>query len=378
MTETLSRPPTIAPRAPVHAVTRALLVFVLWTVFGLLWSAHSFFGADRGDEGVGFLESSDHVVPFYWAWALITPAIFWVLARNSDRYPPGEKRIWMFVVLVTPVVVVAHGVVYLAVLQVLGVEPGALFRAGRMVSYIRGHAGGDVATYFTLVGVHMLIASAKRARERDLLAAELAARLARADLELLRWQLQPHFLFNALNTVSTLVLKEQTRDANRAIELIARYLRSALAQRADSTVTLAEELASLQRYVEIEALRFGATLRLEVRIDDDMLHTRIPGSILQPLVENAIRHGPASRGQGPIVIAGRRTGRRVHVTISDPGTPLSIEGGDRTDGFQEDGFGLRYVKERLRLFYGGEASFSLIVASGGTTATLDLPAMVSA
>jgi LytS/YehU family sensor histidine kinase len=142
-----------------------------------------------------------------------------------------------------------------------------------------------------LVGGYLLFDANRRATARELAASELSARLAKADLELLRWNLHPHFLFNALNTVSTLVMKGANDDAGRAISLISRYLRSGMAQRADSMVTLSEDVALVKRYLEIESLRFGDSLRIEVDADADALEATLPGSILQPLVENAIAHG---------------------------------------------------------------------------------------
>jgi len=222
------------------------------------------------------------------------------------------------------------------------------------------------------VGICLYLDAERRAREREVAAATLEMRLARADLELLRWQLQPHFLFNALNTVSTLVLKAELQQANRAIELIARYLRGALAQRPESTVTLEEELADARRYVEIEALRFGDGLRLVAELADDARDARIPGAILQPLVENAVRHGLGGGGApAPIVVAATREGDRVRVTVTNAGgaSPDERDGGA--------GFGLRYVRERLRHFYGADARLDLRLSPSESVVSLDLPAAVA-
>ena len=193
----------------------------------------------------------------------------------------------------------------------------------------------------------------------------MEARLARADLELLRWQLQPHFLFNALNTVSTLVLKQQGEEASHAIDLIARYLRATLSQHPEARITVAEELAAVKRYTEIERLRFGEELRVETRIDAGAMDVMMPSSLLQPLVENAIRHGGRER-RAPIVIEGGLREGRLRLSVVNSGssnpTPTS-----------SDGFGLKYVRERLLSFHGDDAAFQLSIGVDETRATIELP-----
>ena len=344
---------------------RAAILVACWTVFGLLWSASSF--VQRGGTD-SFADRADHIVPFYWVWALLTPVVIGGTRRMLARFGSGP-RAWGLLLLGAPLLSAVHGLLYQLALSLLRVKPGAFAWGAGLGDYLWRHGGGDVATYLALVGVCLYLDAERRAREREIAAATLEMRLARADLELLRWQLQPHFLFNALNTVSTLVLKGEMQRANRAIELIARYLRGALAQRPESTVTLEEELADARRYVEIEALRFGDGLRLVAQLADDTRAARIPGSILQPLVENAVRHGLGAHGAAaPIVVAAVRHGDRVHVTVTNPGgtPPDESEGGH--------GFGLRYVRERLRHFYGADARLDLSLSSSGSIVSLDLPA----
>ena len=198
------------------------------------------------------------------------------------------------------------------------------------------------------------------------------------DAELLRWQLQPHFLFNTLNTVSTLVLKGDAQSADRAIGLIARWLRDALSQRADAVVTLAEELTTVQRYVSIEALRFGDALRLDIHADGDALVARIPGLIVQPLVENAIRHGLAPADDAaPIAISARIRDGRVRIAVRNRALVRDASvARDSSAPLSSDGFGLRYVRERLRHFYGADARLDVATDGIDVVATLDLPATV--
>ncbi|MEO6211222.1 MAG: histidine kinase [Gemmatimonadaceae bacterium] len=208
------------------------------------------------------------------------------------------------------------------------------------------------------------------ASREEVAAGALETRLAAANLELLRSQLQPHFLFNALNTVSTLVLKSDMPAADDAIVRISRYLRSALAPRADETVTVADELADVEQYFAIERLRFGDALGLELCITEAARGAYVPSHILQPLVENAIRHGMAPAGAVMRVKVGASIdGGRLRLRVTDP----AQGGGVAVAGASTNGFGLRYVRERLQLFYGFEASVTLASSTGGTTATVEVP-----
>ncbi len=363
----------IGPLASWGMLKRAAFLVAAWTVFGLLWSLSSIVD---GDGSRGFMRAMLAIVPFYWGWALITPPILWWVRRVVAGTPRGP-RTWFALAAAVPVVVIVHGVIYIATLTMLGIGSTTLDLGTRLVSYILRHGGGDVATYLTIVGIYLFLDADRRARERELAAAGLRDRLARADLELLRSQLQPHFLFNALNTVSTLVLKSERREASEAIELIARYLRAALAQRPDSVVTLDDELQDVRDYVAIEALRFGDGLMLEERIHDEARALRLPGAILQPLVENAVRHGLAAHaGTGPIVISAVREGSRASVSVSDPGAGWAEENGSGPDGEGRaalKGFGLRYVRERLSHFYGDDARLRIDASTSGTVATVDIP-----
>jgi LytS/YehU family sensor histidine kinase len=273
-------------------------------------------------------------------------------------------------------VMLLHGVVHTALVRVFGLahkEPAGI---SELTGYAMRHGGGDLATFGVLVGAYLLFEANRRARARELAAAELATRLASADLELLRWHLHPHFLFNALNTVSTLVLKGETEAASSAITMISRYLRAGIAQRADSLVPLGDDIEMVRRYVDIETLRFGDSLRVEIHADEAALDTPIPGSLLQPVVENAITHGSVREpGSDPIRITATTGNARLKLTVSNPssGERRADTAGD-PEAPDSGRFGLRYVRERLRQFYGDRATFDLSRSGSVMVASFDLPA----
>ncbi|MGE5728816.1 MAG: sensor histidine kinase [Gemmatimonas sp.] len=378
----------------------AAIVLYGWTVFGILSSAHFFLGEEAKSGGASLADIAGHVLLFYWAWAAVTPLVLLMLRRAVSPSSSTAHR-WGIIALATPAILFVHGVLYLAAVHLTGIDDQTSFRAAELGEYAMRHAGGDIATIAVLVAVYLLFDARQRAHAREVASAALEARAAAADLEVLRGQLQPHFLFNALNTVSTLVLRGDNAGADIAIGRISRYLRSALAHRVDALVSVREEIADVTQYFAIERLRFGDALCLDVRIDDDAREVRVPSLIVQPLVENAIRHGlsPAA-GATRIGIGATVRNRRLLLRVCDPaGARSAAQFGAQDDGAQDDGaqvdgaergdedrhseeqrgeergegFGLRYVRERLRYFYGADASVTLETTTTGTSVTIDVP-----
>jgi len=348
----------------------AAIVLYAWTVFGILSSAHFFLGEEAASGGASLADIAGHVLLFYWAWAAVTPLV-WLLLRRAVDEATSTTRRWTMIALATPVLIAVHGVLYLCAVRLAGLEDATEGGVSELGKYVMRHGGGDLATIAVLVGVYLLFDARQRAHARDVASAALEARVVAADLELLRSQLQPHFLFNALNTVSTLVLRGDNQGADVAIGRIARYLRSALEQRADALVSVKEEIADVAQYFAIEQLRFGDALRLDVHVDDDAREARLPALVVQPLVENAIRHGPARTNGGVrIGIAATALDGRLRVRVCDSGSASAAErSGDPCD----EGFGLRYVRGRVRHFYGNDASVTLERSPAGTVATIDVP-----
>jgi sensor histidine kinase YesM len=355
---------------PARIVKYAVLLLVGWTVFALLSSAHFFF-AEKQISSVGsFLRASDNILIFYWAWALLTPLVLYTAGRVARNAKLGVAS-GMMLLAAGIAATIVHGIIYISLLRLSGVDYSLHVDSIGLRSYLIRHAGGDLATFGVIVGVFLLVEANRRAAEREKAAAELSSRLSRADLELLKWNLHPHFLFNALNTVSTLILSGKNDRADRAVSLIAKYLRSALDRKPDQVIQLGDEIAAVQRYVEIEQLRFGDSMRVDVEIADNARTASVPGEVLQPIVENAIVHGGSRNGDSrPITIRAEVKGARLAVTVSNPD---NVNGAKSVAADEHDGFGMRYVRERLRHFYGDDASCDLISRDGITSAVLDIP-----
>lgn len=221
----------------------------------------------------------------------------------------------------------------------------------------------NVVVYLLLVGVGHAVhfARATRMRERE---------LEDARLRTLRSQLQPHFLFNTLNTIASFVRDEPLK-AERMIARLSAMLRSSLHRASAQEVPLREELDLLEPYLEIERMRFEDRLRIEVDAEPAVLSARVPSLMLQPLVENAVRHGVARRtGSGRVAIHARREHDRLRIEVRDDGVGLEPADGERS------GIGLANIRARLRRLYGERQSFTLEDASGsdgGVVATVELP-----
>jgi two-component sensor histidine kinase len=221
--------------------------------------------------------------------------------------------------------------------------------------------------YWVMVAVTCAFDYYRKYRERELRAIELEKRLAQAKLQALQMQLNPHFLFNSLHSISALMHKNVDA-ADRMISRLSDLLRAALDNTEMQEVPLRDELNFLQRYLEIEQIRFGSRLRVETDAGPDTLEARVPNLILQPLVENAIRHGiePHSR-PGRIRLLARRQADELTLEVHDNGSGLGSQS-------PIDGVGLSNTRARLQTLYGDAHIFEFLTPpEGGLVVRMIIP-----
>lgn len=219
----------------------------------------------------------------------------------------------------------------------------------------------------TIVAYWLIVTVAHVARQQENLAAN-EIELSRAQLESVRMQMSPHFLFNALHSVSALAASETPEKASGLIARLGNALRDSLAVRDEPTTTLENELDVLEDILEIEKVRFGDRLQVAITASDEALGTKVPRWLLQPLVENALVHGLAPNpAGGALRIAARLDGAaHLEVTVIDNGVGISAR--------HEEGIGLGHTRRRLKALFDDRASLTLSAApEGGTRATLRLP-----
>ena len=259
----------------------------------------------------------------------------------------------------------------------LGVAARALLRIGWGVPIGRELASWalislpySVFMYFAIVGCMHAFAYWVEAREREAQTTRLAGQLAETRLDALRRQLNPHFLFNSLNAITVLVRDRRTDDASRMLELLSDVLRQVLRSDQPHEIALREEMAFLERYLAIEEVRFSDRLRIRIDVPDELLGAAVPVLLLQPLVENALRHGLVeSEGGGLVEVRASRDGDDLVLAVRDAGTAAPV--GRASNGI---GIGLVNTRERLTTLYGARGTLELShPAAGGTVATARLP-----
>ncbi|HEV2149759.1 MAG TPA: histidine kinase [Longimicrobiaceae bacterium] len=355
----------------------ALLV-AAWSVPGVL-AALQVYAASRAGTGIGGVRLSLAAallwqLPVWLFWAAATPLIAWL----TRRFPVGEGRGLRFLPLHAVLAVAfatAAEVNFGVFASLAGLTPPPQF-AGGPLGVLRAILSdpwmqAHVALYGLVAGAAVAVSAARRYRERDLRASQLEAQLAQAQLEALRAQMHPHFLFNALNTVAMLVRAGETPRALEVLVGFSELLRHVLYETGTAHVTLRDEVEFVRRYLEIERVRFGDRLRVEIEADPDALDARVPNLLLQPLVENALRHGVAGRSAGGTVrVRARRRGPRLHLSVEDDGAGLppawTMEGCT--------GVGLANVRGRVERLYGSGGLLRVSPRQeGGVVATVELP-----
>ena len=219
----------------------------------------------------------------------------------------------------------------------------------------------SVFMYFTVLGCVYAFTYFVEARERE-------AQLAEARLGALQAQIQPHFLFNSLNAITVLVRERNTEAAARMLELLGDVLRRVIRADTRHEIPLAEELQFLRDYLAIEEVRFSDRLRVTWSVEDEALKVLVPSFILQPIVENALKHGIAKKAEaGRIDVAARIVDEMLELRVRDDGAGM----GDTST----EGVGLLNTRERLRTIYGGRASLTIhSPADGGMEVVIRMPA----
>jgi len=224
--------------------------------------------------------------------------------------------------------------------------------------------------YGLVAGISYLIRTQRRLREREVAAARAEALAAEAQLQAVRAQLNPHFFYNALHALSTLIRHDPAR-AEAALDRLGELLRYALDRDGDEPVHLNQEWTFASTYLELERLRLGDRLRLDAQLDDAALECLVPPFVIQPLVENAVRHGIAGRPEGGTLrVRAAARDDRLTLEVSDDGP-----GADPAEVEAAPGLGLRSLRRRLAAAYRGSERLAVDTAVGrGFRVTVTLPA----
>ncbi len=341
-----------------------------WSVLWLLMCAQSLVYFRENALPVPWIKFVSWFLEVAGLWGVASPIALWYIWKRPltradwRRSLPYQIAGW----IVIPALLAAPLQLGRFVAS-LALDSAELYSPLNLLSFSRLYLNAFLA-YLDVLLAGLAIYYAREAKSRQLRASKLEARLAEAQLDVLRMQLHPHFLFNTLNTVSALMHKD-VHAADRMLALLGDLLRDSFEKLGAQEVSLKQELGFLEKYLEIEKTRFQDRLSVQTDIDPETLDAEVPNLMLQPLVENAIRHGIARRREaGHIHLAAWRDGDRLELRVRDNGPGLSSEG----ELLGGSGVGLSNTQARLRQLYGTAHRFELLAPeAGGLEVVLSIP-----
>lgn len=349
-----------------------------WTLVGLVYFAQNVTRRFYWEDPNPWQDLRYWSVNIYVA-ALLTPLVVWA----ARRWPLERQRLGRLLalhfglsLLWALLRLLLEAAIHLGWNEFQPLSPPITVRSEITLLFIFGFHTAVVA-YWVVLAIHQALSNYARFQERaqaalraDLRAAQLETQVAQARLGALKAQLQPHFLFNTLNAIVVLVRQQKGRQAEETLARFSELLRAVLADMDVQEVTLARELEYLRLYLSIEQLRFSDRLRVNIEVDEDLLDAAVPHMALQPIVENAIRHGIGQQaGPGLITLGAARRGDSLQITVRDNGR--GFEAGGAGGGL---GLGLSNTRARLRQLYGESAALTTATgAQGGAEVTLILP-----
>ena len=353
-----------------------ITIWAVWTVFALFFASQVY---------IQYQMLTPNPVPFgrVLLWQLVSGYVWFgispIILFLAKRFPFDEGK-WKtsLPVHLIACVVVAFGQLLIDsfLLTRLGYPPGKEFpsfmEAYKYFLTVNVHFSMQI--YMVIVGIASANRYYQKYRERELQTSKLEARLAQSRLQVLKMQLHPHFLFNTLNAISELIHKDP-ESADRMLMDLSDLLRLSFENLEVQEIPLKQELEFLEKYLEIEQMRFHDRLTVDIKIAPETLDACVPNMILQPLVENAIKHGIAPRSSGGrIDINALRSNGHLEISVADDG--LGVPFGDLQN--LPEGVGLSNTRRRLHHLYGDKHRFQLAtIEKGGLEVTLEIPFKVS-
>jgi two-component system, LytTR family, sensor kinase len=352
--------------------TRWILILCAWTIVGLLFTVREIVVASVHGGHVNWVIVGVIELVYWNVWAVSTPLV----VALAKRFPLTGQRFVSHIAIhtVTSFMMGPLGSVtaYFLSRGLLGLlfrmtDPGALRLLSTFTVSVLSMSFTGILTYWLVVGLYQSVHFYQAAMERQTIAAQLETQLSHAELENLKSQLHPHFLFNSLHTIGVL-MQEDVEAASHLLVSLGDLLRMAL-ERRENEITLRSELEFVGKYLEIEQTRFHDRLKVRMDVPPDLLGVYVPSLALQPLVENAIKHGiSVDSAAGRLEIAAQRNNGRVSLRVRDDGPGLAP--GSRL----RFGVGLTNVQSRLKQLYGEESSLELTRGDGrGCEAIITIP-----
>ena len=347
--------------------TRLGLIWGIWTIVALFFSTQVYMMYYSGNQPIPYVKAFLVQATACYLWALATPVILW-LARTYriDRHN-WHRKLFFHIgisIAISIVLIVIHFVIYMLIVnRPQNITPYWTF------DYLYPNLDRWLLVYWFIFLMSHALNYYNIYREGELRASRLRTQLAQSQLEALKMQVHPHFLFNTLHSISALLSKD-TEGARRMITRLGDFLRLTLENSGAMEVTLQQELEFLNGYLEIERVRFQDRLTTTIDVDPAVLDVRVPNLILQPIVENAMRHAVARSNAGLVEITAVPRNGAVRIEVKDNGPGLPSDQKARAS----KGVGLANTQARLTNLYGTDTMFELQNrASGGLTVIFEVP-----
>lgn len=344
----------------------------VWTAVGALLSIQTYISITRVPEtleGHGLL----WVAQMYraWLWAALTPVVFALRREIQRRHKHALTAFFLHLLAALALLAWCNIVRMWALNLTWGWYRLEDFGLDSILNMVGRRSVIDFYIYWIVLGAGFLLDLADQKRETELREQQLLTQLAQAELAALKQQVQPHFLFNSLNAISSLMREGQSAKAVEAIALLSTLLRQLMANAGKQEIELWRELDYAQCYLGVEKIRFEERLQIDFDVEEDCLDALVPTLILQPLVENAVKHGISQRrSPGTVRVSARRAGGRLHLEVfNDP-----AEGGRRPEAQDNHGIGLQATRARLERAFGPAHRIECqLSATEGSVVKIELP-----
>jgi sensor histidine kinase YesM len=346
---------------------RCLLILGFWTVLGLVDAGQSCYHLVSAHQPIVWWRVLSTAFLDWYLWAALTPLVLWLVRRFPIVRPHRPWRIFFHLVISLALSFLVIDVTAFGLRYTCAFNAQMTFESAFDLMLTKLHE--YVLLYWLIVVVWHLWESARQAQERAIRASQLEARLAQAQLQVLKMQLHPHFLFNTLNAISALI-HHDVEAADRMLARLGELLRLTLETANAQEVPLRRELEMINPYLEIQQSRLGCRLAVRLDIDPEAMDARVPNLVLQPLIENAIQRGIASRpGGGRLELSARRIGDKLQLLVRDEGSPYpNGHSGD------PEAVELSTTRSRLQQMYGAGCRVTLEDGPPGShVLTLEIP-----
>ena len=347
---------------------RYALIWGIWTIVALFFSTQVYLMNYAENRPIHYAQVFLIQASAVYPWALATPLVLWLSRRF--RF---ERSTWMRTLalhFLFGIVLCSSLIAFHFILYMVGMGRGSSITAFRVFNYTYYNLDRWLLIYGLILVLSHAFNYYHSYRKGELKASKLHTQLVQAQLEALKMQVQPHFLFNTLHSISALLSKD-TDGARKMITRLGDFLRLTLENSGSMEVTLQQEIEFLHGYLEIERIRFQDRLTTDIQVDPEVLDVRVPNLILQPIVENAMRHAVGNSTSGRVEITAVPRNGVVRIEVKDNGPGIQVE---RLEAPRGRGLGLANTRARLAGLYGDEAKFELTNdPSGGLVVALEIP-----